>query len=127
FTTQCLARVRQHLPVTQLETATLAFAVVNIFIWSLWWKKPLDVDLPIPVGPVEEPREPGATTLRLDCLNRFFGALLGSHDYDPMTSASVPSFWAAETHNVRICLDGGSCGGCFWRYPLCCLECGYCT
>ncbi|KAJ7700415.1 hypothetical protein B0H17DRAFT_925594, partial [Mycena rosella] len=43
FTTQCLARVHQHLPITELEIATLAFAVINIFIWGLWWKKPLDV------------------------------------------------------------------------------------
>ncbi|KAJ7130420.1 hypothetical protein C8R44DRAFT_614232, partial [Mycena epipterygia] len=43
FTTQCLARVHQHLPVTQLEVATLAFAVVNIAIRLFWWGKPLDV------------------------------------------------------------------------------------
>ncbi|KAJ7130462.1 hypothetical protein C8R44DRAFT_613877, partial [Mycena epipterygia] len=43
FVTQCLARVHQNLPVTQLEVATLAFSVVNIFIWALWWAKPLDV------------------------------------------------------------------------------------
>ncbi|KAF8185491.1 hypothetical protein K438DRAFT_1597212, partial [Mycena galopus ATCC 62051] len=43
FTTQCLARVHQHLALTELEVATLAFALVNIFIWLLWWDKPLDV------------------------------------------------------------------------------------
>ncbi|KAJ6573053.1 hypothetical protein DFH09DRAFT_881903, partial [Mycena vulgaris] len=47
FITQCIARVHQHLPVTELEVATLAFAVVNIFIWSIWWRKPLDVEQPI--------------------------------------------------------------------------------
>ncbi|KAJ7897947.1 hypothetical protein B0H14DRAFT_2224884, partial [Mycena olivaceomarginata] len=46
FTLQCLARVHQTLPVTELEAATLAFAVVNIFIWILWWNKPLDVQRP---------------------------------------------------------------------------------
>ncbi|KAJ7114918.1 hypothetical protein C8R44DRAFT_740258 [Mycena epipterygia] len=39
----------QHLPVTELEVATLAFAIVNIFIWSHWWVKPLDVEQPIMV------------------------------------------------------------------------------
>jgi hypothetical protein len=53
FTAQCLARVHQDLPVTELEIATLAFAVVNIFIWLLWWNKPLDVQRPILVGPKE--------------------------------------------------------------------------
>ncbi|KAJ6536901.1 hypothetical protein B0H19DRAFT_863248, partial [Mycena capillaripes] len=43
FITQLLARVHQHLVVTELEVATLAFAVLNIFIWLLWWSKPLDV------------------------------------------------------------------------------------
>ncbi|KAJ6582332.1 hypothetical protein B0H19DRAFT_928914, partial [Mycena capillaripes] len=43
FTTQCLARVHQHLAVPELEVATLAFAVVSIFIWLLWWEKPVDV------------------------------------------------------------------------------------
>ncbi|KAJ7853252.1 hypothetical protein B0H13DRAFT_1643092, partial [Mycena leptocephala] len=43
FTAQCIACVHQHLAVTELEIATLAFAVVNIFIWLLWWDKPLDV------------------------------------------------------------------------------------
>ncbi|KAJ6494193.1 hypothetical protein C8R45DRAFT_824403, partial [Mycena sanguinolenta] len=35
FILQCLARAHQHLAITQLEVATLAFAVVNIFIWWL--------------------------------------------------------------------------------------------
>ncbi|KAJ7130464.1 hypothetical protein C8R44DRAFT_665575, partial [Mycena epipterygia] len=47
FITQCIARVHQHLPVTQLEVATLAFAIVNVLIWALWWGKPLDVEQPI--------------------------------------------------------------------------------
>ncbi|KAJ7828349.1 hypothetical protein B0H14DRAFT_2367111 [Mycena olivaceomarginata] len=51
FTTQCLARVHQHLVITELEVATLGFAMVNIFIWLLWWDKPLDVQRPIIIGP----------------------------------------------------------------------------
>ncbi|KAJ7130466.1 hypothetical protein C8R44DRAFT_872266 [Mycena epipterygia] len=50
FVTQCLARMHQHLPVTQLEVATLAFAIINVLIWVLWWAKPLDVHHPILVG-----------------------------------------------------------------------------
>ncbi|KAJ7704555.1 hypothetical protein B0H17DRAFT_921158, partial [Mycena rosella] len=49
FTVQCLARVSQHLPITALEVTTLAFAAVNVFIWLLWWGKPLDVQQSIPV------------------------------------------------------------------------------
>ncbi|KAJ7879430.1 hypothetical protein B0H13DRAFT_2051239 [Mycena leptocephala] len=69
FTAQWLARAVQHLPVTELEVATMAFAVVNIFIWILWWGKPLDVQRPIPVGPAVE--------LQAD-------------------SPLIPTFWSAE-------------------------------
>ncbi|KAF7369952.1 hypothetical protein MSAN_00625000 [Mycena sanguinolenta] len=55
FILQCLARVHQRLAVTQLEVATLAFAVMNIFIWLLWWNKPLDVQRPIVIGPPTQP------------------------------------------------------------------------
>ncbi|KAJ7290508.1 hypothetical protein C8J57DRAFT_994666, partial [Mycena rebaudengoi] len=43
YTAHWLARAVQHLPVTELEVATMAFAVANVFIWILWWGKPLDV------------------------------------------------------------------------------------
>ncbi|KAJ6481035.1 hypothetical protein C8R45DRAFT_797083, partial [Mycena sanguinolenta] len=33
FILQCLARVHKRFDITQLEIATLAFAIVNIFIW----------------------------------------------------------------------------------------------
>jgi hypothetical protein len=60
FILQILVRFIQHLPVSELEVATLAFAVVNILTWLLWWHKPLHVQLPILVGPAEV--VPAATT-----------------------------------------------------------------
>ncbi|KAF7336766.1 hypothetical protein MVEN_02111800 [Mycena venus] len=62
FTTQCLARVHQQLAITKLEVTTLAFAVVNVFIWVLWWGKPLDVRRPIVIGPPNVP-ETGAANV----------------------------------------------------------------
>ncbi|KAJ7050301.1 hypothetical protein C8F01DRAFT_1264184 [Mycena amicta] len=53
FITQCIARALNQLPLTELEVVTLAFSVVNIFTWALWWNKPLDVQCPIYIGPVE--------------------------------------------------------------------------
>ncbi|KAJ6565615.1 hypothetical protein DFH09DRAFT_1157669 [Mycena vulgaris] len=97
FITQCLARVHQHLPVTELEVATLAFAVVNVFIWVIWWKKPLDVEQPVQIGPVEEEPEPGSMTQHLGSWGRCVGVATGYYsDYNPMVSTSVPSFWAME-------------------------------
>ncbi|KAJ6491487.1 hypothetical protein DFH09DRAFT_1453382 [Mycena vulgaris] len=97
FITQSLARVHQHLPVTELEVATLAFAIVNVFTWLIWWKKPLDVEQPIRIGLVEEIPEPGSTTQQLDWWVRFWGVFIGDyHGYNPMVSTSVPSFWSME-------------------------------
>ncbi|KAJ7130525.1 hypothetical protein C8R44DRAFT_850378 [Mycena epipterygia] len=94
FITQCLARTSQHLPVTELEVATLAFAVVNICIWSLWWAKPLDVQQPISVGPAEEPQ---AKLSHLGLWDRLFGVLKGDYSpYLPISSTSVPTFWSMD-------------------------------
>ncbi|KAJ6533611.1 hypothetical protein B0H19DRAFT_901685, partial [Mycena capillaripes] len=124
FVTQCIARVRQNLPVTELEIATLAFSFVNILIWGLWWKKPLDVQRPIPVGPQESSKIPeppipsnealdnqGASLLptEIDSLEGdamlwqasflagIFGALHGGYiDFEPTSYNSVPSFWSSD-------------------------------
>ncbi|PBK60128.1 hypothetical protein ARMSODRAFT_734422 [Armillaria solidipes] len=57
FVVQYLARFNESLPITQLETATLAFAVLNIFNYVLWWHKPLDVRCPINACSILEERE----------------------------------------------------------------------
>ncbi|KAJ7303473.1 hypothetical protein DFH08DRAFT_722187, partial [Mycena albidolilacea] len=49
FVVQCLVRVHQRLPVTELEVTTGAFAITNIFIWGLWWNKLQDVQRAIPI------------------------------------------------------------------------------
>ncbi|TFK70486.1 hypothetical protein BDN72DRAFT_766340 [Pluteus cervinus] len=41
---QCIARHCQHLPLTVLEIVTLAFALLNIITYILWWDKPLNMD-----------------------------------------------------------------------------------
>ncbi|KAF7369980.1 hypothetical protein MSAN_00627900 [Mycena sanguinolenta] len=99
FTVQCVARVHQRLAITQLEVATLAFAVVNIFIWLLWWNKPLDVQRPIVIGtPTQPDTETVTLPVQLPLYNRFFGALGGYGEYKPLSSVSVPSFWSIEMH-----------------------------
>jgi hypothetical protein len=49
FMTQCIVRGAYRLEVTELEVATLAYAVLTGFTYYLWWKKPLDVRCSIPV------------------------------------------------------------------------------
>ncbi|KAJ7903327.1 hypothetical protein B0H14DRAFT_3122723 [Mycena olivaceomarginata] len=103
FCVQYFARIRQHLAVTQLEVATLAFAVVNVFIWALWWGKPLDVQRPIVVGPLKAEEANVTRSRGLSVLVKFFGVIAGNYNwgsaddnYDPLSSSSVPSFWASH-------------------------------
>lgn len=49
FILQCVARRAEHLPVTELELVTLAFATLSFVTYWLWWHKPLNVQCPYPV------------------------------------------------------------------------------
>ncbi|KAG2118295.1 hypothetical protein DEU56DRAFT_918909 [Suillus clintonianus] len=49
FILQLISRAIYHLETTQLETVTLAFAVLNFLTYAVWWNKPLDVQCPHPV------------------------------------------------------------------------------
>ncbi|KAJ6584445.1 hypothetical protein B0H19DRAFT_1105084 [Mycena capillaripes] len=139
FTAQCLARVHQHIPLTELEVATLAFQFVNIFTWLLWWHKPLDVQRPILIGPGDEFVE--ARVRHVPLLQAAFSFLSGDtlvlgkfpahlpslplmslHSGPHMITADIsfPSHLSAPfsasftpwlgTHNFRRCLKCG-CGG----------------
>ena len=49
FMLQCVARLSQHLAITELELATVAFALLNMITYALWWDKPMDAQCPIRV------------------------------------------------------------------------------
>ncbi|KAJ7574608.1 hypothetical protein C8J56DRAFT_1125135 [Mycena floridula] len=112
FITQCITRQIQHLPLTELEVATLAFATVNIFTWLLWWSKPLDVQCSIPIGPDidKDDKETEIRPIRrrstwspLDWV--LGGPITGDYDdYNPKEWDAVPLFWSSETGR------GGSTG-----------------
>ena len=44
---QCIARQVQHLPITELEIVTIAYAGLNLVTYSLWWHKPQNVGCPV--------------------------------------------------------------------------------
>jgi hypothetical protein len=103
FATQFLARAHQHLAVTELEVATLAFAVVNLFIWLLWWNKPLDVQRQVVVGPTKPPNAQPIRPAHVLWSHRFSSAIFGiaeAYAYDPLSSTSVPSFWSLPQHEL---------------------------
>ncbi|KAF7369949.1 hypothetical protein MSAN_00624700 [Mycena sanguinolenta] len=104
FILQCFARAHQRLAITQLEVATLAFAVMNIFIWLLWWNKPLDVQRPIVIGPPTQPDTEAITLpVQLSRWDRIWSVILGysEYEYKPSSSVSVPSFWSVNNDNSR--------------------------
>ncbi|KAG5638075.1 hypothetical protein H0H81_001924 [Sphagnurus paluster] len=47
FMIHIIARKIQSLPITELEVATLAFALLNFIIYFCWWNKPLNVRRPL--------------------------------------------------------------------------------
>lgn len=49
FVLQIIARAIERLPITELEITTLAYAVLNVITYALWWNKPLGVEQPFPV------------------------------------------------------------------------------
>ncbi|KAJ6479505.1 hypothetical protein C8R47DRAFT_1137081 [Mycena vitilis] len=102
------ARIQQGLPVTELEVATVAFAFVNVFIWCLWWKKPLDVQLPISISQRPKPSiSPVAKKVTL--VEGLPGVLYGNYRYQPGAFA-VPLFWSdADDHqaaSIAIVVEG---------------------
>ncbi|KDQ49494.1 hypothetical protein JAAARDRAFT_165562 [Jaapia argillacea MUCL 33604] len=49
FILQCIARSFKHLPITEIEVATLAYTVLNLATYAFWWSKPADVRYAHPV------------------------------------------------------------------------------
>ncbi|KZT19425.1 hypothetical protein NEOLEDRAFT_1245852 [Neolentinus lepideus HHB14362 ss-1] len=68
FIVQCIARAIQKLPLTELELATCAFAVLNAVVYAFWWNKPQSVDCPYAIG--RSSREPSVTITSLDDINK---------------------------------------------------------
>ncbi|KAF7342145.1 hypothetical protein MVEN_01802200 [Mycena venus] len=114
---QSAARVNQQLPVSELEVVTVAFAVVNLFIWVLWWGKPLNVVQAIPISTFDAPEpplnveqaipistsnapEPPGLPVKLNILDKFWGVLTGNYTgsekapFQPLVATCVPSFWS---------------------------------
>ncbi|TFK61560.1 hypothetical protein BDN72DRAFT_849562 [Pluteus cervinus] len=65
FVIECIARFQKHLPITELEVVTLAFAVLNIITYGFWWDKPLNVNCQVQVYIISEDG-PGANESRDD-------------------------------------------------------------
>ena len=55
FVAQCLARLIERLPLTNLEVMTLAYTIMTVAMYVAWWDKPLNIScaIRVPGAPVE--------------------------------------------------------------------------
>ena len=122
FIMQCIARAREHLPVTHLEIITLAYAAMNFMIYIFWWNKPLNVNRPVRVfrkldpnaasdgdqarrsGPMEWKLTLEAIGEGLDTL--FELIVTGEGDGDLSRKDRVPRFWSDEQGEDFLTADG---------------------
>ena len=93
FILQCIARRIEHLPLTELELVTLAFAALNLVTYALWWNKPLNVQCPFRVplkrqtGESEGSKGAGENNQSADDENS--GEDDGGQDTDAMAGCSI--------------------------------------
>ncbi|KIM19808.1 hypothetical protein M408DRAFT_30906 [Serendipita vermifera MAFF 305830] len=112
FVIQCIARGTRNLPLTELEVVTLAYAMLNFFIYVFWWNKPKNVECPTRVYKASTAsHEESAETL--DEWNDYWTARWGNKQtrgvigkQDENTTVSKPrlppKFWAGRIANRNI-------------------------
>ncbi|KIM22424.1 hypothetical protein M408DRAFT_323693 [Serendipita vermifera MAFF 305830] len=106
FVIQCIARGIRQLPLTELEVVTLAYAMLNFFIYIFWWDKPKGAERPIRVyKPFGASHEESGKPLREWPENRVwrwaqtvFEYTIGvQDDYVKLSQRrSVPMFWSGR-------------------------------
>ncbi|KAF7979536.1 hypothetical protein HWV62_42126 [Athelia sp. TMB] len=102
FVMQCIARRIEHLPVTNLEVMTLAYTVITVAMYIVWWEKPLNVSCAVRV-PEEEVKEEGVS--QYDSVwEQIWVYVMGAQDayVDLRRCTRVPTFWAADRTNENV-------------------------
>ncbi|KAF7974341.1 hypothetical protein HWV62_12402 [Athelia sp. TMB] len=96
FVMQCIARRIEHLPITSLEVMTLAYTVITVAMYIVWWDKPLNISCAVRV-PEEEVEEDEADKGK-SVWQRIFAYVMGMQDLfvDLRRCTRVPTFWAGK-------------------------------
>lgn len=115
FIAQYLERWAAHLPRTQLEVMTLAYAALNILIYALWWRKPLNIEEPIDVNGRASAVVDGRTKGLHGVLQVLGGALRLPHLEDGATWDDQ-FFFSGVFPVVGILFGGVHCLA--WRFPF---------
>ncbi|KAF7984870.1 hypothetical protein HWV62_10847 [Athelia sp. TMB] len=96
FVMQCIARRIEYLPVTSLEVMTLAYTVITVAMYIVWWDKPLNISCAVRV-PEEEVRE--RIWQDYDSVwDQILAYVIGGQDecVDLRQCTRVPTFWAGN-------------------------------
>jgi hypothetical protein len=107
FVIQCIARGKQRLPLTELEVVTLAYTMLNFFIYIFWWDKPQNVGCPIRVYKTSTAEHKmGAKKVKawdagrvMGLIDRIVAYFAGQQDdyVDYSQESSLPMFWAGRS------------------------------
>lgn len=102
FVMQCIARRIEHLPVTSLEVMTLAYTVITVAMYAVWWDKPLNVSCAVRVP--EEEVEGEIMEQYESVWERIMAYILGNQDryVDLRHCTRVPTFWAGDPGEIII-------------------------
>ncbi|KZP20616.1 hypothetical protein FIBSPDRAFT_954324 [Athelia psychrophila] len=105
FVVQCITRRAEHLPVTSLEVMTLAYTVMTVAMYIVWWAKPLNVSCAVRVPEEEIEREESD---EYDSIwERILVYVVGGQDryVDLRQCTRVPTFWAGNVGGASLIAD----------------------
>ncbi|KAF7984863.1 hypothetical protein HWV62_10833 [Athelia sp. TMB] len=105
FVMQCIARRIDRLPITNLEVMTLAYTVMTVAMYVVWWDKPLNISCAVRVP--EEPVEGERSDEHGSAWGRIWVYVVGWQDLyvDLRKCTRVPTFWAADRADAAIPAD----------------------
>ncbi|KZP23506.1 hypothetical protein FIBSPDRAFT_930558 [Athelia psychrophila] len=100
---QTLCTPRRKLAITNLELVTLAYTVITVAMYAVWWHKPLNVHCPIRVQRGEEFAKHPARAFQWSQITDY---IIGDQDSLIILSQEerVPTFWSSSctTFNSKL-------------------------
>lgn len=104
FVVQCITRLIEHLPLTNLEVMTLAYTFMTMAMYVAWWNKPLNISCATRVAGI--PMKGDSHNHEYDGIFcRIFKYIVGDPDClvnDLHSFCRVPTFWAGKPDNGEI-------------------------
>ena len=126
FVVQCMARLSEHLPLTNLEVMTLAYTVMTVAMYIAWWSKPLNVRCAIRAPAVSVEAAVHDDNIWQSIIMYVMGGMDG--DTDLSSLQCVPTFWAGKPDDddagtadcvaLSVAMVFGAVHCIAWSYPF---------